>query len=232
MSKKKKVTFSLNAFHKNLEDEDIAKQVEAMRIQAKIQESELIWERNLKNANRGYKCDVSFDMIHIGPAIELPKGVQPIAFEFAVLAMHNIKSFDQCCTVTDFTKKFDAFFFAYIQAPKNFHDQLLMRPRPLNHGILQQYVRSYGLDRQKNPVKDKKSEECWRFLLYVSARSCLETISSATDVLNWVTILPDETLVWHILPNFTATYRHQTYTWHGYFKSLKQKKEMDEDEKN
>ena len=204
MSSHKKVRFSLDQFHKHM-DEDA---VEKMTSQLQVMQFDRDRERDTL---RGYKTPVMMQMPALYKARMLPKHTPLVTFEFAVLALHNISGFDSLSTVAEFTSVFDEFFFTYVYAANNFKEDLVACS---THQDLQRWVKDYGKARTHLKRWERTSDECWRFLIDVSAQACLRSVSTNANVLNWVTITPDGKLLWHITADFLKTYRHLTYTYY------------------
>ena len=91
MSTRKKVRFSLDQFHRHMDDEETEKMTNQLQVMLERDSHD---EREARETLRGYKTQVIMQMPALYKARMLPKHTPLVTFEFAVLALHNISGFD------------------------------------------------------------------------------------------------------------------------------------------
>lgn len=156
---------------------------------------------------KGYKNEIVRD--YSLPATEVPEGVQQVAFEFALLVLLNVDVLT-CRTVTAFKALFQPFYMQYILAPNQFESCFKERVN------IQEWIATYAVTRKSEKFRRSQYEDCWRFLIYVSAEACLKSI--ATVFPDWVSISETGDLTWNITPEILAGQQFPIYRWHGFHK--------------
>jgi hypothetical protein len=164
---------------------------------------------------KGYKNEIVRD--YSLPATEVPEGVQLVAFEFALLVLLNVDFFI-CRTVTAFKVLFQPFYLKYILAVNQFESCFSFKERV----DIQEWIATYAVTRKSEKFRRSQYEDCWRFLIYVSAEACLKSI--ATVFPDWVSISETGDLTWNITPEILAGQQFPIYRWHGFHKHQAAKK--------
>lgn len=223
MSRNKKM--SLDEFHAFCQEDELQKEcTRNAKLEAEKEareERQLQLEKAAEDAFCGYSIPVAYD--ESLPIVEVPANIQLVAFNFALLSLFNIKSFSLCETITAFKIVFEPFFMNYILAPKNFQGYLKDKPSPLTQASIQEWIDDYSVSRQRVPFRLAHADECWRFLKYVSAETCLKSFAGVFP--NWLSISTNGTLTWKISSDLLLDQTFPVYQWHGFFKAQEKKKE-------
>jgi len=213
---------SLDAFQALCQKDELEK--ESLRKEQEEKDRKVEKERQLRldkaaaEAFCGYSIPVAYD--DSLPIVEVPADVQLIAFNFALLSLFNIKGFSMSETIAAFKEVFEPFYMNFILAPKNFQGYL--KDKPTRAGI-QEWIDDYAVSRHSVRHRLAHADECWRFLMYVSAETCLKSFAQIFP--NWLSISKNGKLTWKITSETFMKQTFPVYQWHGFFKAQEQKKE-------
>ena len=102
-----------------------------------------------------------------------------------------------------------------------------MKDKPTRAGI-QEWIDDYDVSRHSVGHRLTHADECWRFLMYVSAETCLKSFAQIFP--NWLSISKNGKLTWKITSEMFMKQTFPVYQWHGFFKAQEQKKEKQKQE--
>jgi len=176
--------------------------------------------------DRGYDLDVPKDLE--AKKVEVPFTTEVLALEFVILFLVNNKQALQCASTIAFNDLFEPFFWKYINAKRNF--QRYLQGTDLTKAGVKRWCKDYYATRARQGRRDAFREQCWRFLTYVNATTCLRAITKARGgFYAWVGTSADGALQWHLKPEELDAYTMPSFVYYGYFRDQEERTKVESD---